>query len=549
MSHTPLIATLITAFLLAFLLATLANRFRISPLVGYLLAGIAVGPFTPGLVADQRLASELADIGIVLLMFGVGLHFSIKELMAVRSIVLPGAVGAIAIMTALGAALGAAFGWPLAACLIFGLALSVASSVVVLRNLDERRLLQTERGRIAIGWLVVEDATMVFALVLVPALAGLAHGGGAGAFEILSALAIAAAKVVGFVVVMLVVGRRLIPVLLHYVAHTGSRELFRLAVLALSLGTAFGASAAFGVSFALGAFFAGLVLAESTLSQQAARETLPLRDAFAVLFFVSIGMLFDPRIVWQHPLPVLATVGVITLAKPIVAFAAVRLFGRSAPTALFMSASLAQIGEFSFILATLATGLGLISGDARNLILAGSIFSILLNPLAFALFARWEARREQLLGAAQVAKSVAPSAPAPARHAVLVGYGGVGRALFEALVRKRIGVVVIELEECADQPPQSASFIHGNASNPEVLARADLAHADWLFLAIADGFEAGQIVEQAKAANASIKIIARVHSVDEAAHLHGLGADRVVAAEAELARGMVAAAFGAAAIV
>ena len=393
MHTTPLIGTLVAAFFFAFVLGTLAQRLRISPIVGYLLAGIAVGPHTPGFTANQPLATELSDIGIVLLMFGVGLHFSIKELATVRGVVLPGALSAIAVMTLLGSGLGLVLGWPLSAAILFGLSLSVASTVVVLRVLEEHHELQTERGRIAVGWLVVEDGAMVLALVLVPALAG-AGGGTAHPADILVAVGITLLKVAGFIIVMLVIGRRLIPMILHFVAHTGSRELFRLAVLALSFGTAFGVASLFGVSFALGAFFAGMVLAESTLSQQAAREILPLRDAFAVLFFVSVGMLVDPTILWRSPLPLLATVVVVLVGKSAVAYCAMRLFGRSHETALFMSSSLAQIGEFSFILSGLGITLGVLKPEARDLILAASIVSILLNPVVHWILGRGERRAE-----------------------------------------------------------------------------------------------------------------------------------------------------------
>jgi CPA2 family monovalent cation:H+ antiporter-2 len=547
MHATPLIATLVTAFLLAFLLAfvlaTLANRFRISPIVGYLLAGIVAGSLSPGFVADQGIASELAEIGVVLLMFGVGLHFSVKELLAVRGIALPGALISIALMTSLGGGLGAALGWPAGACAIFGLALSVASTVVVLRSLEERRQLQTERGRVLVGWLVVEDGAMVLALVLVPALAGLEAGGpGTVALgPVLSALAMTVGKVSGFIAVMLIVGRRVIPAILHYVAHTGSRELFRLAVLTLSLGTAFGASAIFGVSFALGAFFAGLVLAESTLSQQAARETLPLRDAFAVLFFVSVGMLFDPSIIWRDPLPVLATVAVIVVGKSLAAFCVTRLLGCPAPTARFMAASLAQIGEFSFVLASLAASLGLLPEEARDLILAGSIVSIFLNPLGFAVMGRWEARKTQVAATAGPSRAPAAQPVGSPGHAVVIGYGRVGRQICADLTARSVPVIVIELEDSGTPAPASGvRLVTGNAASPDLLALADLAHAAWLFVAIPDAFEAGQIVEQARAVNARLQIVTRAHSEEAAEHLSHLGADRIVWSEQELAKGMIA---------
>jgi CPA2 family monovalent cation:H+ antiporter-2 len=356
MAHnTPLISTIVVGLVLAFAFGTLAHRFRVSPLVGYLLAGVVVGPFTPGYVADQPLANELAEIGVILLMFGVGLHFSLKDLLSVRAIAVPGAIVQIVAATLMGIGLAAWLGWPFGAGLVFGLALSVASTVVLLRALQERRLVDTERGRIAVGWLIVEDLAMVLALVLLPALAGLLKGEGGGGFiGVALPLAITLGKVGAFVFFMLVIGQRVIPWLLHYIAHTGSRELFRLAVLAMSLGIAFGSAVLFDVSFALGAFFAGMILSESELSHRAAQETLPLRDAFAVLFFVSVGMLVDPTIVLRDPLPLLAAVFIIVIGKSAAAFLIVKLFGHPTSTAWTISASLAQIGEFSFILAGVA---------------------------------------------------------------------------------------------------------------------------------------------------------------------------------------------------
>src|SRR4051812_16119560 len=403
--HTSLIATIVIGLGLAFICGVLANRLRLSPLVGYLVAGVMVGPFTPGFVADQALAPQLAEIGVILLMFGVGLHFSLKDLLAVRTIAVPGAIGQIVLVTLLGFGPAQIFGWGWGASIIFGLALSVASTVVVLHVLQERRLLETERGRIAGGWLIVEDLVMVLALVLIPALAGLMGGQPAHQTEgsalvawleprtIWGALGLTLVRVGAFIALMLIVGRRLIPWVLHYVAHTGSRELFRLAVLVMALGVAFGSAELFGVSFALGAFFAGMILAESPLSHQAANETLPLRDAFAVLFFVSVGMLFDPTILLREPLAVLATVLIIVVGKSLAAFGIVRAFRRPNSTALTISASLAQIGEFSFILAGLGVSLALLPEEGRDLILAGSIISILLNPLAFAALDHYGKRR------------------------------------------------------------------------------------------------------------------------------------------------------------
>ncbi len=390
---TPLISTIVVALVLAFGFGALAQRLRLSPLVGYLVAGVAIGPFTPGYVADQGIANELAEIGVILLMFGVGLHFSLKDLMSVRAIAIPGAVAQIGVATLFGMGLGWSLGWPVGGQLVFGLALSVASTVVLLRALQERRLVDSERGRIAVGWLIVEDIAMVLALVLLPPLADILKSGtsnGLGAIGL--PLVITLAKVAAFVAFMLIVGRRVIPAILHYVAHTGSRELFRLAVLAISLGVAFGASTLFDVSFALGAFFAGMILSESELSQRAANETLPLRDAFAVLFFVSVGMLFDPTIVLREPVPVIARVLIIVIVKSVAAFGIVRAFGHRNSTALTISASLAQIGEFSFILAGLGVSLALMPERGRDLILAGAILSILINPFLFTALDRVLAR-------------------------------------------------------------------------------------------------------------------------------------------------------------
>ena len=391
--HTPLITTIVVALVLAFVLGALANRLRISPLVGYLLAGVLIGPFTPGYVADQGMANDLAEIGVILLMFGVGLHFTLEDLLSVRAIAIPGAIAQIASATVMGMGLAYLLGWSIGAGLVFGLALSVASTVVLLRALQERRLVETERGRIAVGWLVVEDFVMILTLVLLPALAGILKGNpGAGASALIMPVLLTLAKVAAFVAVMLVIGKRVIPWLLHAVAHSGSRELFRLSVLAIALGVAFGASMLFDVSFALGAFFAGMILSESELSQRAAQESLPLRDAFAVIFFVSVGMLVDPMIVLREPLPLLATLLIIVLGKSVAAFLIVRMYGYPTSHALTVSASLAQIGEFSFILAGLGVSLALLPERGRDLVLAGAIISILLNPVLFACVDRYLAR-------------------------------------------------------------------------------------------------------------------------------------------------------------
>lgn len=546
--HTPLIATIVMGLGLAFLLGLLAQRFRISPLVGYLLAGVLVGPFTPGFVADQALAPELAEIGVILLMFGVGLHFSLEDLLSVRAMALPGATVQMAVATALGFVLARGLGWPAAAGVVFGLALSVASTVVLLRAVQERRLIETERGRIAVGWLIVEDLAMVLALVLLPALAGVLAPAGPGAQtgSLLVTLALTLGKVVAFVAFMLIVGKRVIPWLLEYVAGTGSRELFRLAVLAIALGVAFGAARLFGVSFALGAFFAGMILSESELSHQAAEESLPLRDAFAVLFFVSVGMLFDPSTLLRDPIPVLITVLIIVIGKSVAAFAIVALFRHPVATALTISASLAQIGEFSFILAGLGVDLGLLPERGRDLVLAGAIISILVNPIVFAAVDRLVPRPPGGDGVTE--RAGVPGSPDAARgagrggHLILVGYGGVGRSVARGLRERGETFVVIEDADDLVETAQADGMplVVGHAATPHILAAADVTLARKLLIAIPNVFESGQIVEHARAASPSLTIVARADSVAEAEHLAGLGADVIVERRAEIARGLLA---------
>ncbi len=578
---TPLIATIVAGLGLAFIFGALANRFRIPPLVGYLIAGVLVGPNTPGFVADQSLAVELAEIGVILLMFGVGLHFSLKDLLSVRAIAVPGAVVQIAFATVLGVALSWALGWELGAGLVFGLALSVASTVVLLRALQERRLIETERGRIAVGWLIVEDLAMVLALVLLPALAGALGGvsedataSGVTVFAlpanlgVWGVLGVTLAKVAAFVALMLVVGRRIIPWILHYVAHTGSRELFRLSVLAIALGVAFGASHLFGVSLALGAFFAGMIMSESELSHRAAEESLPLRDAFSVLFFVSVGMLFDPASLVEHPWSTLATLFIILVGKSVAAFLIVIAFRHPVGTALTISASLAQIGEFSFILAELGVGLNLLPEEGRDLILAGAILSIVFNPLVFAGVDRLRPWLEKRLGGAAqpaepkpigpatevgaVAAAPAPAEPSPQEdgpppptklsgHTILIGYGRVGNLVGQSLKQHGLPFLVIEdaLKTIAKLREDDIETVTGNAANAEVFAAANAAGARRLVIAIPNAFEAGQIILRARAANPAIDIVARAQSEAEGDHLTGLGANTVILSEREIARGIV----------
>lgn len=554
--HTPLIATIVVGIVLAFALGAVANRLRISPIVGYLLAGVLVGPHTPGFVADQALAGELAEIGVILLMFGVGLHFSLKDLLSVRAIAIPGAVGQMAVATALGLGLGLALGWSIGAGVVFGLALSVASTVVLLRALQERHLLDSERGRIAVGWLIVEDLAMVLTLVLLPALAGVVGAEGApkaavpftiaGIPDIAISLAVTVAKIVAFVAMMLIVGRRVIPWVLHRIVHTGNRELFRLSVLAISLGVAYGCALLFDVSFALGAFFAGMILGESELSQQAADETLPLRDAFAVLFFVSVGMLFDPMILVRDPLPVLAALAIVMIGKSAAAFLIVLAFRRPRVTALTISASLAQIGEFSFILATLGLSLKLLPEQGRDLILASAILSIMANPALFVLIDRMTRKKVAAPAAAEaVVEPLSLRPTALQAHAIVVGYGRVGRVIGEGLRRDGVPFVVLEtsVDIVTKLRAEGVEAQCGNAAEPTLLEAANVAGARLLFVAIPIAFEAGQVIEQARRANPAIKIIARAHFDAEVAHLAGLGADSVVMGEREIAAAMVRQAF------
>jgi CPA2 family monovalent cation:H+ antiporter-2 len=389
--ETTLIATIAAAFVLAFGFGLLASLVKLPPLVGYLVAGVMMGPFTPGFVGDLALSSQLAEIGVILLMFGVGLHFSIPDLVSVWRIAVPGAIGQILVATLMGAGVAALWGWSLPAAIMFGLCLSVASTVVLLRSLERQGKLTSAEGRIAVGWLIVEDLVMVLALVLIPPVAQAISGdASASGSSLWIALGITLAKVALFVVLALVVGVRLVPWLLERVARTGSSELFTLGVLAISLGVAIGSAAMFGVSFALGAFFAGVILSESDLSHRAGERLLPLQDAFAVLFFVSVGMLFDPGILVTEPLRVLVVLGIIVVGKSAAAFVIVLLFRHPASTALTVSASLAQIGEFSFILAALGVSLNLLPAEGRDLVLAGALLSITLNPLFFAIQPRIE---------------------------------------------------------------------------------------------------------------------------------------------------------------
>ena len=551
MEHaTPLIATIAGGLGLAFLFGAIASRLRMSPIVGYLIAGVAVGPFTPGFVADQAIANELAEIGVILLMFGVGMHFSFRELLAVRAIALPGAVAQIGAATLMGALLGRWMGWSWEAGIIFGLALSVASTVVLLRALEERGLVTSERGRIAIGWLIVEDIAMVFALVLLPALGdtigaareSVATGEASDVRGIAIAIGITIAKVAGFVAVMYVVGRRVIPRVLDAVAQ--ERELFRLAVLAIALGVAFGAANLFGVSFALGAFFAGMVLGESELSHRAAEESVPLREAFAVLFFVAVGMLFNPGILLSEPMALLGTLFIVLIGKSVVAFVIVKLFRHTVGVGMTISASLSQVGEFSFILAGLGVAMGILPEHGRDLVLAAAMISIILNPFAFALSARLEPLLEARTRGTSGGRNGLPAAPRlPTQgHSILVGYGRVGKIVAAALAKSGNPFLVLEsdAERIRELRERSIHFVEGNSASREILAQASPGTAARLVIAIPNAFEAGRIVKHARRANPGLVIVARAHSDPEIKHLRELGANTVIMGERQIALEMIA---------
>ncbi len=554
---TTLIATIAVGLGLAFVGGFVARWLKLPPLVGYLLAGVAVGPFTPGFVADGGLAGQLAEIGVILLMFGVGIHFSIKDLLAVRNIAVPGAVVQIAAATVMGTVVAHWWGWSLGAGLVFGLALSTASTVVLLRALEERGVLDSVNGRIAVGWLIVEDLAMVLALVLLPALGNVLGGAdtetaatAAGGGSLAWTLALTLGKVCLFVALMVVAGTRLVPWLLTQVAKTGSRELFTLSVLAVALGIAFGAAALFGVSFALGAFFAGVVVSESDLSHRVAEDSLPLQDAFAVLFFVSVGMLFDPTVLVKQPLQVLAVLGIIVLGKSLAAFFIVLAFRYPVNTALTVSASLAQIGEFSFILVGLGVALGLLPKEGQSLVLSGALLSITLNPLVFKAIdpvLAWLRRNPRFAVRMDPDEDELADLPIGMGdvklqgHAVLIGYGRVGGVIGQILTERRIPFVVVEQnrEYVERLREEGVPAIYGDAAVPGILEHAHLDAASILIVATPDALQARAIVEQVKEANPSLPAVVRTHGDEERDYLEKLGVDRVVMGEHALARSMV----------
>lgn len=547
---TALIATIAAGLGLAFVFGWLATRIGLPALVGYLLAGIAVGPRTPGFNADLSLSGQLAEIGVILLMFGVGLHFSVRDLLNVRRVAVPGALVGMLALSLAGTGLGMLWQWPLGKAITFGLCICISSTVVVIRAFEQRNALDTGAGKLAVGWMIVEDLVMVLALVLLPALAPIMGGTAAGlastiATPLWMVLGITLAKVVAFSALMYFVGRRTIPWFLWQVARTGSRELFTLSVLAAALGIAVGAAALFGVSFALGAFFAGLVISESDLSHQAAADALPLRDAFAVLFFVSVGMLFDPGILLRSPIKVLAIVALVMLVKPLVAGLMLLRLRRPVHSAVQVGASLGEIGEFSFILAGLAISLGLLDEDARSLILAAAILSISLNPLLFAVaprLERWLGQRSGFLGAIEEASEipVAISGRDLHDHAIVVGYGRVGGTIGRALAGSGVPFAVVEQDrQLVDRlRERGVCAVFGDAARPGILEQASPASARLLVVATPDPFQARQVVELVRAVNPEIDVVVRTHTSAEQAYFERLGVGRVVMGEHELALGM-----------
>jgi len=533
-SHTALIETIAIGLTAAFIGGLVARRLRLPAIVGYLVAGVAIGPFTPGLVADTSIATELAELGVILLMFGVGIHFSIPDLLAVRSIAIPGAIGQSAVATILGTLLGVALGWGIAGGLVLGLSLSVASTVVLLRALTDRNELDTPHGRIAVGWLIVEDLFTVAVLVLLPTIAPLLLGRSNGDLAApLVGLVLALVKVAAFAALMLVVGARLVPRMLAFVARDRSRELFTLSVLAIAIGIAFSAYAVFGVSFALGAFLAGAVLSESDMSHQAAADALPLRDAFAVLFFVSVGMLFDPSVLVHAPLAVVAVTGLVVVAKALAAFGIVAMFGYPLRSGLTVAAALAQVGEFSFILATVGLSLGLIPDEAFQLVVAGSLISITLNPFVFRLIGpveAWLRARPRIVAWLErrpAGLDVVPDRHAErlGGHAVICGFGRVGRMIAAALDRRGFRYIVIsdDRREVDRLRTADVAALYGDAANPELLEAAHIGTAKVVIVAMSDVQASSLIVDRARELAPRVPIVVRTHSGSQVASLRAMG--------------------------
>lgn len=545
----PLLTTIAVGFSAAFICGLIACKLRLSPIVGYLVAGILIGPFTPGYIADVHVAEQLSEIGILLLMFGVGLHFSIRDLMDVRRIALPGAIGQIAAATIMGAGLAHFWGWSLPSGLMLGLALSVASTVVLLRALEGNDMLQTANGAIATGWLIVEDIIMILALVLIPALATLNFANGDGTLVIAGKLLWTIGKIGLFIAFMMVAGKRILPWILMAVMRTGSRELFTLSVFAMAMGVALGAAKLFGVSFALGAFFAGTMIRESDLSQEAADKALPLQDAFAVLFFVAVGMLFDPSVLFESPIKVLAVVAVILVGKSIAAMLIVLLFGYPIKTALVVAAGLAQIGEFSFILAGLGVAYNIIPELGRDLILAGALISISVNPAIFHInkflyeWLRKHPKTRRLFEIEDNDLSALTATEKKELHngVILVGNGRVGQHVWQSLRGSPIPMVIIDenREKIEALRQQGLHAIAGDGSHDEVLRQAGIEQAAALVVAVPNPFAARKIVEAARYLNPDIKLLVRAHNDGEMDYFAEQGVNLAVMGAREVASRMV----------
>ena len=548
-----LIILLAVGFGMALIFGYIAARLRLPPLIGYLIAGIIISPNTPGIVGDIHLANQLAELGVMFLMFGVGMHFSLNDLLQVRRIALPGAILQIAVATLLGIGVSMYWGWSFGSALIFGLSLSCASTVVLLKALGDRGLLDSVNGKIAVGWLLVEDLVMVLALVLLPATAMLLGGhalpGTDTSQSIWLTIGITLLKVTGFIAFMLIIGKRLVPMIMQFVARLGSRELFTLTVVAAAVSIAYGSYAVFGVSMALGAFFAGMVVKESDFSHRAEEETLPLREIFSILFFVSVGMLFDPSILIEEPLRILAVIAIIMVGKTLAAIALVLFFRYPINTALTVGASLAQIGEFSFILATLGLSLGLLTPDAQNLILAGALFSITLNSFVFSAIEpvqRWIRERSHL--ARLLERSADPLAILPDEvdqaylrdQVVIIGYGGVGRRISENLIQQNIKVVIAEenREIVEKLRSQGIAAVSGEATEPNVLIQAHIQHARLLVISPMDILDIHRIVDISKQLNPEIQVLICAESKEEAAVIREENLGEVFYAKEEMAKNM-----------
>lgn len=547
-TSTPLISMIAIGFAVAYLLGMIANRFKFSPLVGYLLAGILIGPFTPGFEGDLHIAHELSELGVMLLMFGVGLHFSLKDLLSVKAVAIPGALLQIFTAIVFGWIFSVFLGWNTISGLVFGLCLSTASTVVLLRALEERQLIETLRGKIAIGWLIVEDLAMVLALVLLPAVADVLQQENANFGDMLMDFSITIGKVIAFVAVMLIIGKRVIPWLIARSAATGSRELFTLSVLAIALGIAYGSVHLFDVSFALGAFFAGMILNESELSHRAANDTLPLRDAFAVLFFVSVGMLFNPSILIQSPISVLMTVVIIVFGKSIAAYLLVRLLRKPKRTALTVSISLAQIGEFAFILAGLAVSLNLLDEQARNLVLAGSIISILLNPVLFSYLEKYMSKTEEqenlmtVPEKEEIEEDFHQSPLVLQDHIVLVGAGRIGSIIVDKMKNNDLNFAVIESSRARVEElhEEGVNAVLGTVKDKDfsVLDLAAIQDARLVIFATPNAYENADIIKHLKEQYSQIKTISYATYGDEKEALLENGSDVVIHGPREIARSM-----------